>query len=152
MYVVATMVKPILRILGNNPVRGLGQGFFQRLPGAGLGLAPLGFELASGLFDGRKIGRVRGQEPQASPAGLDQPGQPGDAVDAQIVQHDHIAGHQRRAGHVLEVGREAAPVQGPSRPMTAAKPPTARAPTTVTGVPTRSGAPWPTPRPPTPRP
>ncbi len=122
MYVVTRMVKPILRILGNNPVRGLGQGFFQRLPGAGLGLAPLDFELAPGLFDGRKIGRVRGQEPQASPAGLDQLGQAGDAVDAQIVQHDYIA------GHVLEVGREAAPVQAPSKPMTAAKPSTVRTP------------------------
>ena len=59
---VAAIVKPTLRILGDNPVHDLRQGFFQHLPGAGLGLAQLNFELTPDPFDGHKIGRVQEQE------------------------------------------------------------------------------------------
>ena len=53
-----------------------------------------------------------GQEQQARPAGLDQLGHAGDVVDAQIILHDHVAGHEYEAEHVLEAGRTAVPIQG----------------------------------------
>ena len=67
MYVIATMVKPILRILGGNPVHGLGQGLFQRLLGAGLGPAQHGFELAPGCSMGAKSGEYGGRNSRRAP-------------------------------------------------------------------------------------
>lgn len=81
MYVVTTMVKPILRILGGSPVHGLSQGFLQRLPGAGLGLAqqPAQVALVIGLGGlpadhGQDRGQGAGRDP-----GLGQEG--GDGVE-----------------------------------------------------------------------
>lgn len=62
MYVIAAVIKPCFRIESSNPVDGSMQGFFQRFAGPRLGLAQLGFELAPGLLDGGKVGRVRGQK------------------------------------------------------------------------------------------
>ena len=55
-------MKPRFRIVASNPVNGSVQGFFEGFTGTRLGLAQLGFELASGLLDGGVVGRVRGQK------------------------------------------------------------------------------------------
>ena len=47
-YVVATMVKPIFRVALGYPIGGVPDDGFQGFPGAGLGRAQSGFELAEG--------------------------------------------------------------------------------------------------------
>ena len=47
------------------------------------------------------------------PAGFDERGHARDVVHGQVVEQNHVAGHERGAEHLREVGREAGPVQGP---------------------------------------
>lgn len=90
MYVIAAVIKPRFRIGASNPVDGSVQGFFERLAGPRLGLAQLGFELAPGLLDGGKVGRIRGQKQDFYPTPGQPLPQPGQVVHPQAVEDQHV--------------------------------------------------------------
>ena len=141
MYVVAAVVKPILRVLVGNSDQGLFQGTVQGLAGSGLGRAQGRFEFTPGLLDGRKIGR---QKQQAGSAGFDELGHVGHFMHGQVVEYDHVAGRERGTKYLLEAHSERTAFNAPSKLMTAPRALTVRAPTSVTGVPVRNRTPWPT--------
>ena len=97
------MGKPVLGIVGANPIHGRTEGFVQGIACAGLGSAQPGFEFAPAVFDGAEIGRLRGQKQHPCPAGLDAFAHAGHFVDAHVVEHDHVAGLQSGAEHLVEV-------------------------------------------------
>ena len=116
MYMVAAVVKPILRVLAGNPGQGLFQGTVQGLAGAGLGRAQGRSEFAPGLLDGRKIGRIGRQKQQAGSAGSagsDELGHAGHFVHGQVVEYDHVAGRERGTKYLLEAHSETGRVQRP---------------------------------------
>jgi len=111
---VTTMVKPVFGVLLAYPVGGEANGRLQCLSGAGLGRAQPGFQLAEGEFDGVEIGRVGRQLQQASPTGFDEFSQAGHFVGWQVAPgHDHVAGHEHGAEHLLQVGSKDHAVDGP---------------------------------------
>ena len=61
------MVKPVFRIVLAYPFGRRANGFFQRITGAGLGLAQPGFKFAEGQFNRVKIGGIRGGRRTFSP-------------------------------------------------------------------------------------
>jgi hypothetical protein len=64
------VAKPAKCILRGDGVDALADRLFQCLPGSCSLPAQKGLELGEGLFDGREIGRIGGQEPQLTAAGL----------------------------------------------------------------------------------
>ena len=57
-YIIATVVKPVFRVVPGYPVRGGLDDVFQRFAGAGLCGTQPRFEFAEGQFNGVEIGRV----------------------------------------------------------------------------------------------
>jgi len=112
-YVIAAVLEPGFGIVAANPVDGRLHGFFQGLPGTGLGLAQLGFELTPCLFDGRKIRRIRRQKQQLNAAPDQLFAHAGQVMDAQIVEYEHIAAAQLRGQEVHQIECEAALIQDP---------------------------------------
>ena len=112
MYEVATMVGPVFRVALRYPVSGGLNNGFQGLPGTSLGRAQSRFELAEGPCNGVKVRRIGRQIQQACPAGFDQFGQVSYFMGRQVVEYDHVAGYQRGAEHLVEVGSKDVAVDG----------------------------------------
>ena len=121
---VAAVGQPILGVLRADPLGGGLDGFFQGLPGAGLPLAQPSFALAKGQVKGVEVGRVGRQVEQVSAVGFEQPSKALDLVGGQLVEYDHLAWAERGAKHLLQVGGEDRPVDGPAHGQ--GRPPPAR--------------------------
>lgn len=65
-----------------------------------------GFELREGQFDRIEIRTVGRQEAELSTDGFDRRAHRRLFVDGEIVEHDHIAGAERRHQHLLDVGEK----------------------------------------------
>ena len=111
-YMIAAMVKPVFGIVLAYPFGRRANGFFQRITGAGLGLAQPGLKFAEGPFNRVKIGGIRGQVPQPRPVFFDHLLQSVYLVHGQVIEHHHVARPQRGAQDLVEVGRKHVPVDG----------------------------------------
>ena len=136
------MVKPIFRVALDYPIGGVLDGGLQGLAGAGLGRAQPRFELAEGQFNGVEIGRVRRQIQQAGAAGFDEFGRAGHFVGRQVVEHDHVAGYECGAEHLVQVSGKYVAVAAPSTLISAPRPSGVSAAMSVTFGPPCRGVAW----------
>ena len=109
---IAAVGKPVLSISGATPVHGRTNGLVQSYTGARLGRAQPGFELAPAVFDGAKIGRVRGQKQHPRSARRAAFAPASYFVDAQVIEYDRVAGPQGRTEHWVEAGGKAVLIEG----------------------------------------
>ena len=111
---VAAMVKPVFCVVLGYPVGCRSDTGFQRFAGAGPSGAQPRFKFTKGQFDGVEVRRVGRQVAQPRSAGCDQFGQAGHLMNRQVIEHDHVAGHQRGTEHLLEVSGKYHPVDDPA--------------------------------------
>ena len=81
-------------------------GLVKRLCCSCFGVSQELFEFGPGLLDGIEVGRVRGQIEYFRADGLDPLANASNLMRAQVVHDDDIAGLQRGAEDVVEVGQE----------------------------------------------
>ena len=65
-----------------------------------------GLQLRKGEFDRIEVGAVGRQEPEVGADGFDRGAHRGLFVCREVVQHDHVAGRQRRREHLLDIRQE----------------------------------------------
>src|SRR6266566_7792537 len=97
------MGKPTEGILGRNEGQSLGNGLLKCLSRPSTLSAQKGLQFRERLFNGREIGRIRRQEQEATPSGLNSLFHTRSPMNIQIIQNHDLSSMQAGSQDLLNV-------------------------------------------------